>query len=251
MKSVLDSRQLLAARVLADTGSFTLAGQQLSLTQSAVSHAIKALEEEVECRLFTRGGKGVTVTTAGKHFLEYTDKILAQMEKARLLVAPRVGRGKERLRLGICSGARELVLPIVQPVFQREFPDKLVMIEPGDYERNLALLGSGLLDLSIMVRPLDCSGLEFVPLFEDELLFIVSPDHPWARRGKAALREDSAGKTLLVYLGMNNTAPMLAEYFRTAGLEPGHLVELPDHASIKELVNTRLAVGVIDRKSVV
>src|SRR6187551_3392599 len=115
MKSVLDSRQLLAARVLADTGSFTLAGQQLSLTQSAVSHAIKALEEEVECRLFARTGKGVRVTVAGKQFLQYADEILAQMETARTLVAPRTVRGQERLRLGMCQAAREIILPAVLP----------------------------------------------------------------------------------------------------------------------------------------
>src|SRR5438105_6264623 len=122
MRSVLDSRQLLAARVLADTGSFTLAGQQLSLTQSAVSHAIKALEEELECQLFLRTGKGVKMTPAGRHFLHNLDLILAQMEAARMLVAPRNSRGKERLRLGIGRRARECFLPVVLPAFQKQFP---------------------------------------------------------------------------------------------------------------------------------
>lgn len=89
MKSLLDSRQLLAAIILARTGSFTLAGEQLSLTQSAVSHAIKALEDEVGCRLFVRTGKGVTVTAAGRRFLPQAEKVLAEMEAARSLVTPR------------------------------------------------------------------------------------------------------------------------------------------------------------------
>ena len=246
MKSVLDSRQLLAARVLAETGSFTLAGQQLSLTQSAVSHAIKALEEEIECRLFTRTGRGVTVTTAGRQFLQYTDKILAEMETARTLVAPRTGRGKERLRLGLSAWSRDYILPVVLPAFQKEFPNKLVAIEPGDYARNLELLDSGLLDLAFTVRPLHRPGLEFLLLFEDELRFIVAPGHPWARNGRPS-PEDLAGQTLLVYPSAYNIPALLADHLRHEKLTLRHGVEITDTETLKAVVKTGQAVGVISR----
>lgn len=244
MKSVLDSRQLLAARVLANTGSFTLAGQQLSLTQSAVSHAIKALEEEVECRLFTRSGKGVTVTVAGKHLLEYTDRILSQMETARTLVAPRATQGKERLRLGVSNRAREYILPVVLPVFQREYANRLITIEPGDHARNFELLESGLLDLIFTVKPPDRMDSAFVHLFDDELRFIVGPGHPWARSGRAS-RDDLTGKTLMLYLKANKTPELLEEYFRAERVAPAHGVEMSDHDSLKAVLKTNLAVGVM------
>lgn len=244
MKSVLDSRQLLAARVLADTGSFTLAGQQLSLTQSAVSHAIKALEEEVECRLFHRSGKGVTVTPAGKHFLEYTDKILAQMETARTLVSPRAARGKERLRLGVSARAKQFILPVVLPVFQREYSNKLVAIEPGDYARNLGLLESGLLDLVFTVKPPGRWHAGYAHLFEDELQFFVGAGHPWARTGRAS-REDLAGRTLMLYLKVNNTPELLADYFSSERITATHGVEVADHESLKAVLKTNQAVGVL------
>lgn len=244
MKSVLDSRQLLAARVLADTGSFTLAGQHLSLTQSAVSHAIKALEQEVECTLFLRTGKGVKVTVAGKHFLEYTDKILAQMETARTLVAPRTTRGKERLRLGVSTRARDFILPVVLPVFQREYSNKLVAIEPGDHARNLELLNSGLLDLIFTVRPPGRLSSGYIHLFEDELRFFVGPGHPWARTGRAN-PEDLKGRNLLLYLNLNHTPELLADYFRAERTSPGHGVAMADHESLKAVLKTNLAVGVL------
>jgi DNA-binding transcriptional LysR family regulator len=244
MKSVLDSRQLLAARVLAKTGSFTLAGQQLSLTQSAVSHAIKALEEEVECRLFTRTGRGVTVTAAGKQFLQYTEQILEQMDTARTLVAPRAGRGKERLRLGVSPWSREFILPVVLPVFHREFPNKLVAIESGDFTRNLDLLDSGLLDLAFTVRPSRRPGLEFLLLFEDELKFIVAPSHPWARRGRVDLAE-LGNSQLLLYPGTYNLPALLAEYFTREKLPVRHGVELNEPEDLKALVRTGQAVGVM------
>lgn len=244
MKSVLDSRQLLAARALADTGSFTLAGRQLCLTQSAVSHAIKALEEEVECRLFTRSGKGVTVTPAGKYFLEYTDRILGQMETARTLVAPRTTRGKERLRLGVGMRARAHIMPVVLPTFQKEFPNKLVTIEPGNYVQNLQLLESGLLDFVFAVRPSERPDLGYIPLYEDELRFVVGRDHPWAQTGQVS-RKDLAGDMLVAALGINRVPQLLADYFRAEKITPGHMVEMPDYESIRILVKSNVAVGVL------
>ncbi|MES1166607.1 MAG: LysR family transcriptional regulator [Pseudomonadota bacterium] len=83
MKAILDSRQILAFSALARRGSLTLAAKDLFLTQSAVSHAIKALEEEVGCRLVDRAGKRVLLTQAGEQFLRHTDKIMSEMEAAR------------------------------------------------------------------------------------------------------------------------------------------------------------------------
>ena len=83
MKPILDSRKLLAFATLARCGSFTLTARELFLTQSAVSHAIKSLELELECRLFDRLGRQVQLTPAGRHLLEHTDRILGEMEQAR------------------------------------------------------------------------------------------------------------------------------------------------------------------------
>lgn len=244
MKSVLDSRQLLAARVLANTGSFTLAGQQLCLTQSAVSHAIKALEDDVECRLFHRSGKGVTVTPAGKHFLNHIDLILGQMETARGLVAPRSARGKDRLRLGMSSRARDMILPAVQPRFQKEFPGGLMLTRPGDYQRNIELLAAGLVDLAFTIQMEPHPELEFSPLFEDELRFIVASSHPWARSGRAC-SADLEQDTLLVYQDHNNTGVLLSRHFKSERIVARHGLELADHGAIKALVRTGQVAGVL------
>ena len=83
MTTILDSRKLLAFTTLAKVSSFTLAARELSLTQSAVSHAIKALERDLDCRLFDRVGRRVTLTVAGQHLLEHANKIIAEMQSAR------------------------------------------------------------------------------------------------------------------------------------------------------------------------
>ena len=83
MKPILDSRKLLAFATLAHCGSFTQTARELFLTQSAVSHAIKSLEDELQCRLFERLGRKATLTQSGVHLLEYATRILEDMQLAR------------------------------------------------------------------------------------------------------------------------------------------------------------------------
>jgi DNA-binding transcriptional LysR family regulator len=82
-QTILDSRKLLAFETLARLGSFTQAARELSLTQSAVSHAIKALERDLGCRLFDRMGRSVTITPAGSQLLPHAGVILTEMQHAR------------------------------------------------------------------------------------------------------------------------------------------------------------------------
>jgi DNA-binding transcriptional LysR family regulator len=83
MTTILDSRKLLAFITLARVGSFTLAAHELNLTQSAISHAIKSLEQDLDCRLFDRLGRRVTLTAPGRHLLDHANKIIAEMQSAR------------------------------------------------------------------------------------------------------------------------------------------------------------------------
>src|SRR5205809_6280614 len=100
MTHPIDSRQLRAFATLARKGSFTIAAKELFLSQSAVSHSMKALEQEVGCRLFDRLGKKVVLTQAGEQLFHHVEKILQEMANARVSLQ-RLGKwGQERLRLG-------------------------------------------------------------------------------------------------------------------------------------------------------
>ena len=91
MKLILDSRKLLAFVTLARCGSFTQTARELFLTQSAVSHAIKSLELELECRLFDRLGRKVRLTSSGERLLDHARRIIDEMQHARArLKAPPV-----------------------------------------------------------------------------------------------------------------------------------------------------------------
>ena len=114
--NIFDTRHLLAFSALARLGSFTEAARDLFLTQSAISHAIKALEEQAGCRLFERAGRRVTLTQAGEQLLRHVDKILGEMKAARTGLEELSRWGHGRLRIGASTTACQYILPTVLTV---------------------------------------------------------------------------------------------------------------------------------------
>ncbi|WP_404421899.1 LysR family transcriptional regulator [Nibricoccus sp. IMCC34717] len=244
MKRILDSRQLLAFAAVARRGSFTLAAKDLFLTQSAVSHAMKALEEEIGTRLLDRVGKRVLLTQAGEQFLRHTEKILAEMDAARSGLDTLANWGHGRLRVGASTTACQYLLPTVLREFKQSFPRCVIKIEPGDHADQLELVRSNQIDLAIMLEPVGMDEFTFIPLFTDELKFLVAPLHPWGRKGgvdRGALAEE----TLILYNKNSYTFRLINDYFRSERLSLGNVIELGSMEAIKELVKIGLGVGIL------
>lgn len=244
MSRVLDSRQLLAFAALARCQSFTRAAKELFLTQSAVSHAIKSLETELGSRLVDRAGRRVTLTQAGEQFLPHAERILREMDAARAGLDALSRWGHGRLRVGASTTACEYILPTVLREFKQSFPKCEIAIEPGDHAQQLRLLQENTIDLAVTLAPETTGEFEFVPLFEDDLQFVTSPVHPWAREG-AVIRESIPNETLVLYNKSSTTFRRVSEYFREERIALGHYIELGSMDAIKELVKIGLGVGVL------
>src|SRR5881394_2573810 len=179
MKAPLDSRQLRAFSVLARTGSFTQTARELHLTQSGISHSMKALEGDIGCRLLDRLGKKVILTQAGEQLLHHATKILQEMENARESLTHLGKWGRGRLRLGASTTACQHLLPAVLREFKQSFPEHNITIEPGDTRGLVASLLRRRIELALALEAEKEQQLEFHPLFTDTLHFIVGPMHPW------------------------------------------------------------------------
>ena len=245
MKPTLDSRQLHAFAALARRGSFTLAAKDLFLTQSAVSHAIKALEDDVGCRLLDRVGRRVLLTQAGEQFLRHTEKILREMEAARAGLDDLTKWGHGRLRVGASTTACQHILPSVLREFRQSYPKCVIRIEPGDHGQQMDLLRGGHIDLALVLEPPTQGATEFtfVPLFQDELRFVVAPLHPWARAGRAP-RDSIEAETLVLYKS-SATFRLVSEYFREEKIALTNFIELGSMEAIKELVKIGIGAGVL------
>lgn len=244
MNAPLDTRQLRAFVSLAQTGSFTTTARQLHLSQSAISHSIKALEEEVQCRLLDRLGKSVTLTLAGEQLLGHAQRILAEMDEARQRLRDLGKWGQGRLRIGASPTSCQYLLPKVLREFKESFPHCLIQIEPGDTPRALELLHNQRIDLALGLEPRQLDSLEFRPLFKDELRFLVSPLHPWARAGRVD-RSEISNQRFILYTRTSYMADLIEGYFRREALVLPTSIELGNMEAIKELVKLGLGVSIL------
>jgi LysR family transcriptional regulator, low CO2-responsive transcriptional regulator len=244
MSLPLDSRQLRAFIILARTGNFTQTARELFLTQSAVSHSMKALEAEVGCRLLDKMGKKVILTQAGEQLLAHAERILAHMEQARAELS-RMGKwGQSRLRLGASTTACQHILPTVLREFKESFPRCTITIQAGDTPEMIEALRAHKIDLAVNLEPPPEEPLDFRPLFTDELNFLVSSQHPWAVSGKVP-REDIAKQSYILYDKRSYTSMMIERYFNEEDIILHTPVELASMDAIKELVKLGLGVSIL------
>jgi DNA-binding transcriptional LysR family regulator len=240
----IDSRQLRTFSVVARTGSFTKAARELHLSQPAVSHAVKALENDLRCRLLDRVGKVVMLTQAGEQLLAHASKILAEMNAAREGLGELGKWGHGRLRLAASLTACQYILPSVLREFKESFPKCVIQIEPGDTPEMLDLLHQNRVDLAFALEPDDPSRFEFHHLFTDELQFIVGALHPWAAGGRVE-RDEIKRQNFILYSKASYLFEMVESYFRREDIVLSTSIELANMEAIKELVKIGMGVSIL------
>jgi DNA-binding transcriptional LysR family regulator len=241
MNRPLDSRQIRAFCALARTGSFTQTARELRLTQSGISHAMKALEGDVGCRLLDRLGKKVVLTQAGEQLLHHATRILREMEGARESMAQLGKWGRGRLRLGASTTACQHIIPAVLREFKESFPEHAITIEPGDTMELVHSLLRHRIDLALTLEPDKEPQLDFHPLFTDDLHFVVGALHPWAQAGRVH-RAEIPRQHYILYSKSSVTFRLVEDYFRREEMVLNTVIELGSMEATKELV--KLGVGV-------
>lgn len=244
MNNPIDSRQLRAFVSLAKTGSFTTAAKELCLTQSAVSHSMRALEEDLGCRLFDRMGKKNLLSLAGEQLLPHAEKILAEMNAARSAVTRLSQWGESRLRVCASTTACQYILPAVLRDFQKSFPKVRLIIDSGDTNQAFDLLDRREIDCAICLQPERDDRFEFRPLFSDELSFVVGRDHSWALNGRVD-RGEIAGQRYVLYNKGTYTFSLIERYFREEQAAFQNVIELRSMEAIKELVKAGLGISIL------
>jgi LysR family transcriptional regulator, low CO2-responsive transcriptional regulator len=244
MNLTLDTRQLQALVTLARVGSFTLAAEALFLTPSAVSHAIKELEQRVGCRLLDRRRKKVVPTQAGEQLLLHAERILTEMSAACSSLQEMGEWGKDRLRVGASATICQYVLPALLQGFYTKYPGSHITVEPADTAEAVELIRSNEIDLAIALEPKRERALEFHPLFTDELVFIFDPHHPWAAAPEQ-LPVRIPDQRYVLYHRTSYTFALTEHYFRKRGLPLRTIIEVGSMEAVKELARAGLGVGIV------
>jgi DNA-binding transcriptional LysR family regulator len=177
-------KQIRAFRALAELGSFTRAAERLHVTQSSLSVLIRELEAELELRLFHRTTRNVELTDAGREFLPFVTKALADLEHAVLNTRELAARERGRVTIATPPIAAAVLLPPAIAGFRARYPGMSVVLQDLPPEQVVSHVRSGLADCGI--GPFDNAvgtDLQRAPLVSSSLMVICPPTHPLA--GKA------------------------------------------------------------------
>ena len=215
-----DLTHLRTFRVVAETSSFTRAAARLYLTQSAVSHQMKALEEELGEALFIRTRHGVRLAQAGEAVLEHADRIFDEVEALRRRLGRDTDQPSGRVR---AAAATQALVHLFAPhfrAFMAAHPRvEVVFRSTISTDRTVADILSGVADVGFASKPVYSATLSMTDLFEDELLLVVSPEHRLARAGWASVRDIRSERLILFERGASIRRAS-DQFFARAGIKP-------------------------------
>jgi DNA-binding transcriptional LysR family regulator len=240
----MDIRLLKIFSAIARHGALGVASRDLHLTASALSHGLKALECELGTRLFDRVGGRLVLNQAGEQLLAQIQEPLAALEQAATAVKDLGRWGQGRLRVGAPASVCQHLLPEVLAELHRAFPKLFIHVDAVDSKRVLEQLDRHEIELAIALQPEFAPGLATTPLFEDELLFALPPEHPWATARSLSPQEIERQPLLLLTRG-HFTRHLLDEFFAAQEIKPAALMEIGSLELLKHLVAQRVGVGVL------
>lgn len=231
-----DTRQLRLLVAVDEEGSLSAAARRLSLTQSAVSHSLRKLEENAGTRLVERNERGAALTAAGESLARHASAILERMNAARQELHRLSHWGSESLRVGASSTACQYLLPQVLFAFRQQRPKCAVEVSAGDTVQRLDDLRSGRIDLVLAAHSgLEDTSLHSIPLFAETLCLVSPPD---ADPGLACIGY-TGGSTFA------QDAQQVRELLRPAGTRP--VLQLESLEAIRALVLLGLGSAVLPR----
>jgi len=240
----IDVRHLQMVAAIAASGSVTQAAAAVHLTQSAVSHQLRGLEDRLGTALFLRLGKRMVPTAAGQRILTTAHRVLEEMAAVEADV-----RGLGTSRAGIvrvcaqCNTGYHWLPPLIQ-VFQRTYPDVEVAIALEHTARPVQALLDGHLDVAIVTESVRHPRLRIRALFRDEHAAVVRPDHPLAAR-PFVRPQDFGDERLFLYSSAPDDSFTIQKILRPAGVTPKRVSFVMLTEAILEMVRAGLGISVM------
>jgi DNA-binding transcriptional LysR family regulator len=216
----MDTQGLSAFIEVAESGSFSRAGERLHLSQPAISKRIAALEASLATPLFDRIGRRIALTDAGRALLPYAKQVMHEIEDARRALSMLDGRVAGRLSVGTSHHIGLHRLPPVLRTFTQKFPQVDLDLHFMDSEDACEAVIQGKLELGIVTLPLQPIGnLETRRVWRDPLAVVVSPSHPLAAKKRVKLA-DLAGFPAVLPDAQTYTHRIITAALQSHGVSP-------------------------------
>lgn len=216
---MIELRHLKTLSALRDAGSLVEAADRIHLTQSALSHQIKDLEDRLNCSLFIRKTKPISFTAAGRRVLTLADNILPMVKNTERDIVRLACGEAGRLNISIdCHSCFDWLMPTID-CFRKNWPEIEMDLANGFTFAPIPALARGELDLVITSDPVPKNGIHYTPLFSYESLIALSKSHPFAGN-KFISAEELSTQTLITYPVNQDRLDIFTRFLDPAGLEP-------------------------------
>ena len=232
---------------IAETGSFSAAGERLHLTQPAVSKRIAALEQQLNARLFDRIGREVSLTEAGRALLPRARQVRSVLDDTRRARSNLSGDIGGRLTLATSHHIGLHRLPPLLRAFTRAHPQVALDIRFLDSEVAYEEVLHGRTELAVItLAPHTAAPVRAVPVWDDPLDFVAAPEHPLASNQAVSLAD--VARHPAVFPGGNTfTHHIVQRLFESQGLMPNIAMSTNYLETIKMMVSIGLAWSVLPR----
>lgn len=214
----MEDHRLRAFCLIVEMKSFSRAAEAKFMTQSAMSHLVKNLEDEIGVRLFSRPGKTVVPTPAGKKFYEHAKKILDQykiMENDLYAITHKV---KGPLCVGASITAATFLLSQVFYSFSKSYPEVQIQLSVSNNEGVMNDLQKGRIDIGVFEGKMGDSKFFFTEIAEDEIVIIASDDNPLTKKKKLNPR-DLISQPFIMPEGGSGTTEFIEDFLRTSKID--------------------------------
>ena len=219
MESIIELRHLRTLLALEETGSVSLAAERVFLTQSALSHQIRVLENYFEIPLFERKSSPIRFTPAGERLLKLGHELLPKVATAERELIQIVQGDAGELRVAVeCHTCFDWLMPAMGE-FRPKWPQVELDIVSGFHADPIALLLTNRADLAIVSEAIPQAGITYQPLFSYEMVGICAPDHELANK-IVWQAEDFANETLITYPVPDDMLDLLRKVLLPKGINP-------------------------------
>ena len=240
----LQFRHLKTIKAIHEQGGLARAAEVLNITQSALSHQVKALEDQVGMELFIRRTKPLKLSKAGHKLLELAEKVLPQIAATELDFATLRDGDSGRMHIAIeCHACFEWLFPALE-AFRKDWAQVDVDIRPGMAFDALPALMEEKVDIVISSDPEDLPGIIFEPLFEYTPTFVCATDHPLADKDFIEA-EDFRDQTLITYPVDKTRLDIFSQLLIPARVEPASVRQAELTAVIVLLVASGRGISVL------
>ncbi len=200
-------------------GSLTAAAKSLGLTQSALSHTVKRMEQQFGTEIWRRQGRGLRLTPAGAYLLSLAHRVLPQLDHAEQVVDQFARGERGTLRIGMeCHPCYRWLLQVVEP-YLRAWPDVDLDVRQKFQFGGVGALFGQEIDMLVTPDPLKRRGLQFEPVFDYEQVLVVSREHAFATRVYVDPIELEA-ETLITYPVEIERLDVYSQFLLPAGVMP-------------------------------